>query len=358
MIISDYFFVVLGALGVLGTVLPLAPSGKPIFRVWDFPRSQIAAVLALAAAAALIRFEIDRPLAAVYVATLLSSLAWQAAQIMPYTPLYKRQARPERSGRDGPHVRLLASNVLMENRDSARLLSLIEEVRPDVVLLVETDDWWDAKLEPLTAQFPYAVRHPQPNCYGMHLFSRLELVDPEIRFLVDEGVPSITTRLKLKSGDMVHLYGVHPQPPPFVDTEERDAELLIVAKEIAAQKRVAIVAGDLNDVAWSFSTRRFQKVSGLVDPRVGRGLYNTFDARRPWFARWPLDHVFFSPSFRLGEMCVMRDIGSDHFPFFVALRYAPEEPEGEPPDAESADHEAAEETIEVGLEKASRSPGP
>ncbi|MGZ9035211.1 MAG: endonuclease/exonuclease/phosphatase family protein, partial [Rhodospirillales bacterium] len=81
------------------------------------------------------------------------------------------------------------------------------------------------------------------------LFSRFQLIDPEVRFLLDEYVPSIKTGLRLPSGSRIDLYGVHPKPPPRQDTARRDAELLIVASEVREGAAPAIVAGDLNDVA-------------------------------------------------------------------------------------------------------------
>ena len=39
-------------------------------------------------------------------------------------------------------IRLLMANVLQENRRSDLVLAAIADADPDVVLLVETDEWW------------------------------------------------------------------------------------------------------------------------------------------------------------------------------------------------------------------------
>ncbi|HSP25449.1 MAG TPA: endonuclease/exonuclease/phosphatase family protein [Saliniramus sp.] len=342
----------LGGLAILATVLPLLPSNSSAIRIWDFPRTQVAVLLAAALFATPFLLPLRRRRTGAFAALVAGALAWQAYAIWPYTPLVETQAKELASCPSDSRVTLLVANVLIENRNAAPLLALVERVSPDLVLLMETDAWWDARLAPLKETYPHEIAHPQEDSYGIHLFSRLALIEPEVRFLVEEDVPSIRTGLTLPSGTPIKLYGLHPKPPPLQDTEERDAELLIVGKEVRDEAAPSIVAGDLNDVAWSRSNSLFQEVSGLLDPRIGRGLYATYNADWP-LLKWPLDHAFFHESFRLLDVAVLGDIGSDHFPFFVALCHDPSAPAvQEQPEPEASDLEEADEVIEEGREEA------
>jgi endonuclease/exonuclease/phosphatase (EEP) superfamily protein YafD len=157
----------------------------------------------------------------------------------------------------------------------------------------------------------------------MHVYSRLPLEDTATQFLVQPGVPSMHAILVLPSQRRVRVHFLHPAPPSPTENDEstqRDVELLIVAKSVAELATPVIVAGDLNDVAWSATTRLFRKISGLLDPRVGRGMFNTFHAGH-WFMRWPLDHFFHSSHFTLSFIKRLPAYGSDHFPVLIELIY-------------------------------------
>nr|WP_229216750.1 endonuclease/exonuclease/phosphatase family protein [Dyadobacter sp. 3J3] len=219
---------------------------------------------------------------------------------------------------------------------------------PDVILLLETDHFWYEQTKELQDKYPYKILSPQENTYGMLLYSKLELIDPQIRFLVDDQIPSIKTKIKLPSETQVVFYCVHPTPPvPGENSHstERDKELLTVAKEIKKNNKSTIVVGDLNDVAWSYTTALFTKISGLLDPRIGRGFYNTFHARLP-FLRFPLDHVFCSTDFKLVRLARLENFSSDHFPILISLQYElGASVEQDEPVADAEDIEMAEEKI-------------
>jgi endonuclease/exonuclease/phosphatase (EEP) superfamily protein YafD len=114
---------------------------------------------------------------------------------------------------------------------------------------------------------------------------------------------------------------------------------LLVAKELQQQNLPSIVVGDLNDVAWSRSNALFQKISGLLDPRIGRGFFSTFNANWP-FIRFPVDHAFVSCHFGVEAFAVLPHVGSDHFPVFARLTLSPSAPaENESPPGASPDEE-------------------
>jgi endonuclease/exonuclease/phosphatase (EEP) superfamily protein YafD len=182
----------------------------------------------------------------------------------------------------------------------------------------------------------------------MHFYSRFEMSNTLVRRIIDEEIPSIRTELTLSGGVKIELHALHPKPPSPTespDSVDRDGELLIVGREVAENTKPVIVAGDLNDVAWSKSTFLFRKISRLLDPRIGRGAFSTYHAGYPLF-RWPLDHIFHSDHFTLVEIKRLRNVGSDHYPIFIKLAYTPKKmAEQEAPEADEADEKLADERI-------------
>ncbi|GJE18619.1 endonuclease/exonuclease/phosphatase family protein [Methylobacterium marchantiae] len=334
------------ALLVAGTALPLIETNLGFVRSLDFPRLQIAVALA---ACILALLWVSRDATAVILAIVMAAaLVMQVRYILPFTPLAATQAKSAQACEPGARLNLLVLNVLQSNRDFGAALDLVTRRSPDIVLLLETDTGWRDAMAPLRALYPHRVEQPQDNTYGLLFYSRLPLRGPEIRFLLQDDVPSLRTQVMLPDGGTATLYGLHPRPPhPGQSSAPRDAELVIVAREVAKAKGPTIVAGDLNDVAWSRTTQLFQSISGLLDPRQGRGLFATFHAQWPMM-RWPLDHVFFSEHFLLGGMERLPDIGSDHFPISVSLCAAPSAPaRQDKPEADAEDHRDAQEAIEA-----------
>ncbi len=315
-----------GSLMIAATVIPLVRADAWWIRIFDFPRLQITVVSIIVFALTALLREDPTLWDQVFFVALALSAAYQCYRMFPYTRLASREVQDTRRRSPENTISLFVFNVLMDNRESQKLLAMIEQYDPDIVLAVETDERWKQELASLEQSHPYTVLRPQDNTYGMVLYSRLKLRDPQVKFLIEDDIPSIHARVVLRSGVEVQLRCLHPRPPAPQEsdsTTDRDAELLVVGKELKGKDDPALVAGDLNDVAWSRTNDLFQSVSGLLDPRVGRGFFHTFSAN--WAViRFPLDHVFSSKHFRLVDFRRLPHCGSDHFPVFIALSYEPE----------------------------------
>lgn len=246
-------------------------------------------------------------------------LLHQFRSVFPFTFL-QRVETPAASAHANPddNITILVYNVLMTNRNTEELLLMAKRENPDLILLNEPDHWWADQIAELEQTHPWQVKVPQENTYGMLVYSRLPLSDARVERRREEDIPSIHAIVELPSGRKFRFLAVHPRPPAEEDTEERDAELDEVAREIKESDLPCIVAGDMNDVAWSRTTKKFQQLSGTLDPRVGRGFFNTFHAQVP-VLRYSLDHVFHTPEFSLVELRKLKKADSDHFPILIRL---------------------------------------
>ena len=337
----------------------LIPRDEWWFRGADFPRLQILAIGLFAFFAMLFAIPEWTLTTELLFVGLVAAIAYQLKMVLPYTPIWTKQVqkvKPEQIN-ENQQISLLVANVLTPNDKYHLLLEHIDTLKPDVVLTLESDSSWQNALVHIEQDYPYRVPVPLDNLYGMHLYSRLPLHDTEVKFILSDEIPSIHASVTLRSGIQVQLYCLHPKPPSPTEAKDstlRDAELLIIGDRIKDLDESCIVMGDLNDVAWSRTTRLFQRISGLLDPRVGRYFMNTFHADYR-LLRWSLDHIFHSTDFGLVEMKRLSHIGSDHFPIYVVLQTGRIfEQQQQELEQTADDEQEAKEAIQDGIEKAEK----
>ena len=308
------------ALFVFLTLLPLSRRSVWWVRGADFPRAQFVVLGCVVLAGAPALFDTHRTAAWTMVAVTLAGIVYQLWWIWPYTKLYPKEVKAAAT-ESKERVRIMSANILMTNRRTGDLLRIVEREQPDVLVTLETNAWWEQELKSLERKYPHTLKCPLENLYGMHLYSRLPIEDAKIQFLVEDDIPSMHLLLLLPSKRRIELHCVHPTPPSPTEnptSRERDAELVMVGRSVVDSEYPVVVCGDLNDVAWSKTTRLFRKVSELLDPRIGRGMYNTFHAHY-FFMRWPVDHVFHSKHFSVVRLGRLEACGSDHFPMLIEL---------------------------------------
>ncbi len=345
-------FAVITLISLLATILPFFPFEQWYFRVFDYPRLQTFFISVIALVWFYFFYFKNSRQGIFFFVILGFVIIVQAYKAWPYTPLGSKQVKwSEKNPADTTSISLFICNVLQSNTSYEKVIGKINQYQSDIVITTESDTIWQNALAVLEKQYPYRIAIPQSNKYGMHVYSRLPYRQTTTRYLLEDDIPSVRTEVQLRSGEWIHLFVVHPRPPfptEDEDSKERDAEIIMVGREARKEKGGVIVAGDFNDVAWSETTELFQEVTGFLDPRRGRGFYNTFHAKYPVF-RWPLDHLFHSSHFKLLTIERVGKVNSDHFPIFIKLSYEPGEKSDQPEVKPEEDtKEKADKAIEEG----------
>lgn len=349
------------------TILPLASTGKWYVRWWDFPRLQLAVLLFVTTLVWLYHLfrvqSVSSPLEpTIWVSVLTAAFLWQGSHIIPFSPIWTKEVPDSGHAQVENSIKIMVANIDYENVKPARdVIRELDEERADILLIVENNDEWMQRLQPLRDKYPYHFDHVQDEGLGMAIWSKLPMIDRQLKHLVSERRATLWVQLEVASGQTLNFVGVHPTPPGLLDStgdsrrdsRVRDAELVLIAKEIAERNDESwIVAGDFNDVAWSHTTRLFKRISGLRDPRVGRSFMGTYIAQYPP-CRCPIDHVFLSSGFTVANLSRKQVPGSDHFAVLATVTL--DWPEtGTDPQPEGDDRQDAKEIIEEGKQDAEK----
>ncbi len=253
-------------------------------------------------------------------AALVGSILYQVFKVFPYSSLFPRKRSYAES--DG-HVSILAGNVLQTNSCYPDFLNEIKRFDPDLVLAMETNKDWENCLSEIEKIYPHSVKVPMENFYGMHLYSKKKLENVDVRFQIEDDKPSIFFDFPIEGNPPIYFCCLHPAPPSPTENEtskERDAELMMTGNRIRKEDKPTVVCGDMNDVVWSRTTRLFKKMTGMIDPRVGRGFFATYHAGYR-FMRFPLDHLFHTRDLYVGKMTRSKNFGSDHYAMYYEIHH-------------------------------------
>lgn len=294
-----------------------------IFVIPIYFSRQLSAILAILVG---LKILIDPQLSVVDI-TILSIAATLAIyhlyRFFPYTRFANKEVM-DTTGSESQNITLIVSNVLQSNDSYSKLTKVIAKYTPDLLIGLETDKEWIEHIKNNNTDIlPYSIEVPRDDTYGMCIFSKYPLNKVQIKEVTD--VPSIACDIKMNGEtDNIRLYVLHPRPPIPPESRysfNKNKEQAVLSHAIKAEGRdKVIVAGDINDVAWSRHTQEFLKRSQLKDPRKGRKSLNSFPTQMPMLG-FPLDQVYCSDQFKIASFKRLEGIDSDHYPIYVQLGY-------------------------------------
>lgn len=316
-------FIILSFLLFLMSFLPSFRITHWSVQVFDYIRIQVLFLQLAIVIASFLLVEEESTLLYLSQVVLLIAIAYQVYIIWPYVPLSSifTKKKPVSYETSGKEISIVTANVLQKNKEYHRLIKLVKEVNPDILLTTETNEDWENALQEIESDFPNHHKIALENRYGMHFYTKLQAIEVKEHFLISDETPSIEALLEDEDGNRFVFWGIHPPPPSPTEkptSKQNDAELMKLGKLIRDTKYPSIVVGDFNDVCWSRSSRLFAKISKLKDVRKGRGVLGTFPVR-PSIFRFPLDLIFCSKGIQVNAIKILSDIGSDHLPLFSKI---------------------------------------
>lgn len=246
--------------------------------------------------------------------------AVSAVPILPYVPRGETQISAAEAS-----VKILTVNVSFLQFSARRLLEIVADAAPDVLVVQELTPHAETVLKDLDAAFPHHRKFPADGPSGIGLWSRYELGTGEIFAL--GRVPAIETEVQGPAGRFT-VIGVHLSAPTSPRrAAARNQELIELAARTAAVSGPLVVAGDFNVTPYSPYFADWLESSALTDSRRGRTLSASWPTMLPW-AGIPIDHVAVNSGFDIVSHRRLPNFDSDHYGLLVELalrdRGAPE----------------------------------
>jgi len=217
-------------------------------------------------------------------------------------------------------ITLMNANLWWRNDRLDALLGRVKVADADVVVMQEVSGPWLKAVETLRAHYPHVAPADWRNS-GIVILSRHPIRD------LRADAFTVSTEIDVR-GRTVRLIAVHMPTPLSAAKWRLQAEAF---QRVAAEARNAgmpvIAIGDFNLTPYSPRFARFLAESGLRRVPIGRFWPATWPSASglkyggPLWRGFEIDHVLVSDTFAPVGAYRGPDIGSDHFPIHVALKF-------------------------------------
>ena len=244
-------------------------------------------------------------------AALVAAGAISVSAVLPYVPWPLAQPRAAPAT-----LKVLTVNVSFRQFAARRLVELVREADPDVLIVQELTPHAERVLAAFDAEFPHHRKFTADGPAGIGLWSRYEL-ESQTTFALGR-MPAIEARVRAPQG-LFTVIGVHLSSPVRPRrAAARNRELQALGVRSAAIAEPLVVAGDFNVTPYSPYFTDWLAASGLTDSRRGRTLSPSWPTMLPWFSV-PIDHVAVNSGFAILSHRRLPNFESDHYGVIVEL---------------------------------------
>ncbi|MCH9673641.1 MAG: endonuclease/exonuclease/phosphatase family protein [Gammaproteobacteria bacterium] len=231
-------------------------------------------------------------------------------------PLYPVAPDGEQDVEEASIVKLLVLNLDVQNRQTARLLELIDKHSPDTLVFLEFNERWQAELSTVSTSYPHHLEYARQDNFGMAMFSRKAFDGKIVQNLGGPALEATFANYK--------IFAAHP-PPPITESWAmlRDVHAQSLGLLLGEQQGAALLVGDFNATPWSTAYRALMRDSGLADCGRSSGIQPSWPTGL-WPLYIPIDHCFHNSKVTYVKKTLGPKIGSDHLPIFVEFAVATE----------------------------------
>lgn len=223
----------------------------------------------------------------------------------------------------GVPVKVLSANLLSSNRDVAKLIETVQSERPDIVVLLEANEFWTSATADFDEDYPFVIARPRADNFGIIVRSRFPLANVSVVTLASSRVPTVLADVVINGSSRnasrsFRLIATHPVPPVGRSNwHDRNTQLSELAGIISQHAGPLLLVGDLNATPWSPFFKSLKSDAKLNDCRqAGYGFGTTWNAKSPLLSI-PIDHAL--TTLPVVDYHIGAPIGSDHRPIVATV---------------------------------------